>query len=109
RDFFIEASDESLDHARKFAVKVVSLGGVPTVEPEAVKQTNDITEMLQISLDHERRAVEVYTEALALCEDNAAYRNLLEDQIEAETDDCEEIERYLNQIQKAAVTPQVKR
>ncbi|GMU20193.1 MAG: hypothetical protein AMXMBFR13_02920 [Phycisphaerae bacterium] len=99
-DFFKHSSDEALEHARRFASRVVALGGVPTVEPEPVKQTNDIREMLTNSLEVERRAVAVYVEALSLCEDHAGYRNLLEDQIQEETDDVEELEKYLNQVAK---------
>ena len=101
-EFFEETSDEALEHARRFGKRVVALGGVPSAEPEPVKQTNDLREMLANSLEVERRAVQIYTEALALCEDNAAYRNLLEDQISEETEDVEELEKYLNQVQKVA-------
>jgi bacterioferritin len=109
KDFFKSNSDESLAHARKFAERVTALGGVPMVEPEAVKQTSDLQEMLRNSLDHERRAVQVYNEALQLCEDHAGYRNLLEDQVQAETEDVEELEKYLNQVQKIAAGNQGKR
>lgn len=102
REFFRSSSDESLAHARKFAERVTALGGVPAVEPETVRQTSDVNEMLQNSLDHERRAVEIYTQALAYCEDHAGYRNLLEDQIQAETEDVEELEKYLNQVTRLA-------
>lgn len=101
-EFFKDSADESLEHARLFASKVVALGGVPTVETEPVKQSTDAREMLEISLAHEKRAVAVYMEALALCEGNPAYCNILEDQIQQETEDCEEIMKYLNQIPKAA-------
>lgn len=97
-DWFRDTADEALKHARKFAAKVVALGGVPSVEPEPIKQTNDLTQMLENSLTLEKRAVGIYTEALALCEGNAAYCNLLEDQIEDETDDVEEIEKFLRKI-----------
>jgi len=109
QEFFEESADESFQHAKKFAAKVVSLGGTPTVEPEAVRQTTDIVEMLQFSLEHERKAVQTYTAALAFCEDNAGYRNLLEDQIESEQDDCEEIEKYLNQVKKTVAESHGKR
>jgi bacterioferritin (cytochrome b1) len=101
-DFFHESSEESFEHARKFGSKVVALGGTPCVEPQPVKQTTDLTEMLENSLELEKRAVKAYTEALALCEDNPAYRNMLEDQIEVEVDDVEEIEKYLGKIKKVA-------
>lgn len=100
RDFFKHNSEEAMEHARTFASRVVSLGGTPTVEPEPVKQTDNLQEMLTNSLDVERRAVAVYTEALSFCEDHAGYRNLLEDQIQTETEDVEELEKYLNQIPK---------
>jgi bacterioferritin len=109
RDFFKEASDEALGHARKFAQRVVALGGVPSVEPDAVKQASDAMEMLRNSLDVERRAVEIYTEALAMCEDNPAYRNILEEQIQMETEDVEELEKYLDQVQKVGMATSGKR
>lgn len=102
KDFFKDSADESLEHARLFASKVVALGGVPAVEPQPVKQSTDAKEMLQISLEHERRAVAAYTEALELAEDSPAYRSLLEDQILQESEDCEEIEKYLNQITRVS-------
>jgi len=101
-DFFKDSAFESLDHARTFASKVVALGGVPAVEPDAVHQCKDVKEMLEISLAHERRAVDVYTEALALCEGSPALCNLLEDQIQQETEDYEEIEKFLNKVPKVS-------
>ena len=108
-EFFEETATEAFSHARLFGKRVVALGGVPTVEPEPVRQTNDLTEMLANSLDVERRAVQIYTEALALCEDNPAYRNLLEEQISTETEDVEELEKYLNQVRKSASGAEPKR
>ncbi len=101
-DFFLGQSDEALSHARTFASRVVALGGTPCCEPEPVKQTTDVHEMLRHSLDLERRAVRVYSEALPLCEDHAGYRNLLEDQVDAETQDVEELEKYLREVQQVA-------
>lgn len=109
RDFFEDTSDEAMKHARKFGERVVALGGTPSIEPDAVKQTNDLMEMLENSLAVERRAVQVYTEALSFCEDNPAYRNLLEEQINDEQDDVEELEMFLKKVQKVAVAPQSRR
>ena len=100
QEFFKHAADESLEHARKFAAKVTALGGVPSVEPGMVHETAILQEMLQNSLDHERHAVDVYTQALDLCVDNVAYRNLLEDQVLAETEDVEELEKFLGQVHR---------
>jgi len=99
---FLKSSDESLDHARLFAERVVALGGHPTCEPAAVKQTTDVKEMLTNGIAHEKAAVAVYTQALKAAEGNVAYCNLLEDQIDDESRDVEEFELYLGQIQKTA-------
>ena len=100
--FFKETSDHGLEDARTFGARVVALGGVPTVEPAPVKQTADVREMLANALELERRLVEVYTEALELARDNPAYRNLLEEQVLHEQTDVEEIEKYLNRVEKVA-------
>ena len=56
------------------------LGGVPTVERAEVKQSTDLTEMLEYSLEVESKQVQLYTEALELCgERDVALRVLLED------------------------------
>jgi len=102
-EFFQEQSNEALDHARRFADRVVALGGTPSCEPDPVQQTNDVTEMLRNALEVERRAVKVYTEALSYCEDHAGYRNVLEDQVDEETQDVEELEKYLNDIEKVKI------
>jgi bacterioferritin len=98
--FFDETSAEAYNHYKKFASRVVALGGTPATEPNPVKQTTDLHEMLVNSLEVERNAVRVYEEALELCQDNAAYRNILEEQISDEQTDVEELEKYLDQVQK---------
>jgi bacterioferritin len=109
REFFKDTSDHGLEDARKFGSRVVALGGVPTVEPAPVKQTTDVREMLTNALELERRLVEVYTEALELARDNPAYRNLLEEQVLHEQTDVEEIEKYLNRVEKVAAAAPARR
>jgi len=101
--FFAEASEESQKHAAKFGRKIVALGGVPTIEVAPVKQAIKLEEMLQQDLDLERQALAAYVEALGLAQDNVALRNMLEDQIEAETSDIEELELILDQVTTAAL------
>jgi bacterioferritin len=98
--FFKEAADEGLEHARKFAARVTALGGTPSIEVGMIHETVNLQDMLQNSLDHERHAVDLYTMALDLCADNPAYRNLLEDQILTETNDVEELEKFLGQVHR---------
>lgn len=108
-EFFEDTSDEAFKHAKKFASRVVALGGTPATEPIPVKHARDLQEMLSNSLEVERNAVRTYTEALGFCDDNPAYRNLLEEQISQEQMDVEELEKYLNQVQSVSTAQPVRR
>ena len=105
-EFFREESRSAQEHAYKFGQKIVALGGVPTIEVgTAVRQSLELEEMLRYDLELERQAKQAYLDALALCEDDVALRNMLEDQIEDEQRDIEELELILEEVQTAAVTP----
>jgi bacterioferritin (cytochrome b1) len=107
-EFFREESRSAQEHAYKFGQKIVALGGVPTIEVgTAVRQSLELEEMLQYDLELERQAKQAYLDALALCEDDVALRNMLEDQIEDEQRDIEELELILEEVQTAAVTPEM--
>jgi len=107
-EFFREESRSAQEHAYKFGQKIVALGGVPTIEVgTAVRQSLELEEMLQYDLELERQAKQAYLDALALCEDDVALRNMLENQIEDEQRDIEELELILEEVQTAAVTPAV--
>jgi bacterioferritin len=99
RGLFKDMSDGALEHARKFGFRVVALGGRPTIEHAAVKQASNITEMLNNAIELEKSLVQAYTEALAQCEDNAAYRTLLEDIIEHEQEEVDELTIFANKVQ----------
>lgn len=107
-EFFREESRTAQEHAYKFGQKIVALGGVPTIEVgSAVRQSLELEEMLQYDLELERQAKQAYLDALALCQDDVALRNMLEDQIEDEQRDIEELELILEEVQTAAVTPEM--
>lgn len=101
-ELFEEMSDGGLKDARTFAFRVTVLGGTPTTEPAPVRQATTIREMLSNALEHERALVAAYSAALAECEDHIAYRNLLEEQVEHEHHEVEELELYLDQVDKLA-------
>ncbi len=108
-DFFGAESHSALDHARKFGQKIVSLGGVPTIEVGAtVRQSLDVQEMLRQDLELERQAMQAYLAAHALAEDDVALRTMLEDHIEQEQRDLEELEMYLEMVKTGAVMPEVR-
>ncbi len=110
RDLFKDMSKGALEHAREVGFRVVALGSTPTIEHAPVKQASEITEMLDNALELERSLVQAYTDALAQCEDNPAYRNFLEELTQHEQDEVDEILMYLNKVEKAAaVKPGAKR
>jgi bacterioferritin len=108
-ELFEDMSKGGLKDARFFGFRVAALGGTPTIEHAPVKQATDITTMLTNALEHEKALVDAYNEALEVAKDNAAYRNLLEEQIWHEHEEVEELQVYLNKVQKAEVTTPVSR
>lgn len=103
-DFLEEAGVEALGHAKLLGSKIVSLGGVPSVEVGEVKQSTDLVEMLELDLELERAAVAAYHVALDLAQDHVALRNYLEDQIMTEQDDVWNLEKILRDVDSAAAS-----
>jgi bacterioferritin len=103
-EFFRENGEEALGHAHKVGDKIVALGGVTTVERAEVKQSLDLTEMLEYSLEIERKHVTLYTEALDLLGPrDVALRNLLEDICLDEQNGVDHLEKILQKGDLAAV------
>lgn len=95
-EFFRENGEEALGHAHKVGDKIVALGGITTVERAEVKQSLDLNEMLEYSLEIERKHVELYTEALDLLGPrDVALRNLLEDICLDEQQGVDHLEKIL--------------
>lgn len=67
-ELFLESAKESFGHARTIGQKIAALGGVPTIERNQVKQTDDLHEMLKNALEFESMAVKHYEEALAMAD-----------------------------------------
>jgi bacterioferritin len=100
-EFFEESGAEALSHAKALGSKIVSLGGVPTIERAEVKQSTNLVEMLQQDLELEQAALDAYHVALELAQDHVALRNYLEDQIMVEQDDVWNIEKILKGVTAA--------
>ena len=92
---FYESAEESFGHAKKVGEKIAALGGVPTVERKPVKLTNDLTEMLQNSLEFESTAVKLYNEALTLAAGDRALEVFIENILEEEQSGVDELTRIL--------------
>jgi bacterioferritin (cytochrome b1) len=95
-DFFRDNGKEALGHAHQVGDKIVALGGVSTVERAEVKQSLDLNEMLKLSLDIERKHVELYTAALELLGPrDVALRTLLEEICAEEQQGVDHLEKIL--------------
>lgn len=100
KEFFREQSEEAQKHAFFLGDKIVSLGGVPTVEPALIRQSTELKEMLKQDLELERDAVDVYMQAWSSCdEQDLATKFWLEGQIAEEQLHVEELEKLTSERQ----------
>jgi bacterioferritin len=99
---FFDNAQESFGHAKLVGEKITALGGVPTIERKSVKQSNDITEMLNNGLEFESAAVKLYNEALALAEGDRALVVFLEDILKQEQEGVDEFTLILRGHSAAA-------
>jgi bacterioferritin len=94
-DMFFDSAKESFGHAKLVGEKIVALGGLPTVERNAVRQTSDLNEMLNYALEFESKAVKLYNETLALASGDRALEVFLENILEDEQDGVDKLTRIL--------------
>jgi bacterioferritin len=99
---FFDSAKESFGHAKQIGEKIVAMGGVPTIERNSVKQSNDLTEMLQHALEFETQAVKLYTLALDMTEDDRALTIFLEDILKEEQEGVDHITQLLREQKGAA-------
>ena len=103
-DMFFDSAKESFGHARLVGEKIVALGGVPAVERNPIKQSNDLNEMLNFSLEFESKAVKCYNEALALAGGDRALEIFLENILEEEQDGVDKLTRILRDPKAVAAS-----
>lgn len=95
---FHDDAKESFKHAKLVGDKIVALGGVPTVERNAVKQSQDLMELLQNGLEFETKAVKIYNELLKLIDDDRAFTVWAEDILKEEQEGVDEYVRILRGV-----------
>jgi len=103
-EMFFDSAKESFGHAKLVGEKIVALGGVPTVERNPVKQTNELPEMLNYALEFESKAVKLYNEALALASGDRALEVFLENILEDEQDGVDQLTRILRDPKAVAAS-----
>jgi len=102
---FYDSAKESFGHAKLVGEKIVAMGGIPTVERNPIKQTQDLNEMLQHAFEFEQAAVRMYTEAIAVSEEGDEDRALvvfLEDILKEEQEGVDELTRIIRQHESSA-------
>jgi bacterioferritin len=96
-DLFKDSAREALGHAKMWGDRIVYLGGVPKAEVGTIRQSTDITEMLEMDLEIERRAVEIYSRAHKVCSHEPT-KYMLENHILDEDKDVEELQKLLGKV-----------
>lgn len=100
---FLQSAKESFTHAELIGDKIVALGGVPTIERNPVKQSNDVQEMLHHGLEFESNAVKLYCEALRLAEGDRALEVYLDDILKEEQQGVDDLTKLLRDHQAAGI------
>jgi bacterioferritin len=89
---------DTVNHARELGDKIVSLGGVPSVQIGEIRQSTDTVEMLRQDLEQHRAAVAKIDEMVQKADERkvVALRVLLENMSFEETQFLEELEKALS-------------
>ncbi len=74
-DFFKQQATESLSHAQQVGEILTGLDGHPSLRIAAIEETHrhSVRDILEESLAHERRALDLYKKLLALVADRSVY------------------------------------
>lgn len=103
-DMFFDSAKESFGHAKKVGEKIVALGGIPTVERNMIKQSDDLLELLNTALEFEKKAVQCYSEALDLAEGDRPLVIFLEDLLDEEQEGVDKLTRILRNPQAVSAS-----
>mgnify|MGYP001204220911 FL=1 len=74
-EFFKAQATESLDHANLAGEHITGLGGHPPLNLEEMHETfnHDIKDLLNETLEHEKKAIEMYYELLEVIDNKSVY------------------------------------
>lgn len=106
---FESDAKESFKHANLVGNKIVSLGGVPIAQRNEIKQSKDLKEILEFSLEFESKARDLYLRALSLVEGDRPLTIFLEDILLDEQEGVDEYTKLLRSGGWAAATESVRR
>lgn len=92
---FLDDAKESFGHAQLVGDKITSLGGVPLATRNEIRQSRELAEVLQFSMEFESKAVEMYSKAIDLAGENRALVIFLEDILKEEQEGVDEYAKLL--------------
>jgi bacterioferritin len=94
---FKDIAKAEMKHAESLAERVAYLGGEPTTQPDPVKKSTDLKQMIQDDLNLENQAIKMYKEIIQLCrqEDDPTSRVLMEDLLADEEEHAHEFGNLL--------------
>ena len=74
-EFFKAQATESLDHANLAGEHITGLGGHPPLNLEDMQETfnHNIKDLLKETLEHEKKAIEMYYELLEVIDNKSVY------------------------------------
>lgn len=95
--------DHALDgfaHATIIGEKITALGGHPSLKVKPVPETNthNIMDILKESMEYENEAIKLYADLLKHVDGDVALEELVRDQIKAETEHVEEMEKMTRAV-----------
>ena len=92
---FLDDAKESFGHAQLVGDKIDSLGGVPLATRNEIRQSRELAEVLQFSMEFEAKAVEMYSKAIDLAGENRPLVIFLEDILKEEQEGVDEYAKLL--------------
>ena len=100
-EFFGEGSEEAHGHALAVANRITALGGVPTVEPQRIRQAADFQGMLEAVLALEEDALAAWEKAReigAAANVSEGYLYWLEEHIAEEQEHVDEMRKLTKKV-----------
>lgn len=96
--FFRDQALESFQHATMVGEKITALGAHPSVKVQPVPEKNKhgVMDILEESLEFEKRGLSLYIDLLPLCEGNVALEEMIRDFIRTEQEHMEEVQKMLS-------------
>ncbi len=70
REIFEDIAIDEMKHAEKIAERLFYLGGIPTTKPTPINVGGSLKEMIEVDLEAENEAVEMYGKIIALASEN---------------------------------------